>query len=125
MEVDVVEVQAEKGHHAHLFALVMVLAWMPLVMLLGCLLVMLLGCDNPKAREHAEGALVRLSIDSANRNLIVKKQTELSLVNFSTKHRSRHIQPIFGFPINPKVRKKNLSFFCRFNVVPFGIGSSR
>lgn len=40
-------------------------------------LVMLLGCDNPKAREHAEGALVRLSIDSANRNLIVKKLVDM------------------------------------------------
>ena len=36
-------------------------------------LVVLLGCPNAKAREHAEGALVRLSIENANRVLIIKK----------------------------------------------------
>ena len=36
-------------------------------------LVMLLGCTNPKSREHAEGALVRLSIENANRVQIIKK----------------------------------------------------
>ena len=36
-------------------------------------LVMLLGCNNPNAREHAEGALVRLSIENANRVLIINK----------------------------------------------------
>jgi hypothetical protein len=36
-------------------------------------LVMLLGSSNPAAREHAEGALVRLSIENANRVLIIKK----------------------------------------------------
>ena len=36
-------------------------------------LVNLLGSTNPKAREHAEGALVRLSIENANRVLIIKQ----------------------------------------------------
>ena len=36
-------------------------------------LVSLLACDNPRAREHAEGALVRLSIETANRVLIIKQ----------------------------------------------------
>lgn len=36
-------------------------------------LVLLLGCNNPKAREHAEAALVRLSIEIANRELIIKQ----------------------------------------------------
>jgi vacuolar protein 8 len=36
-------------------------------------LVLLLGCDNPKAREHAEAALVRLSIEIANREIIIKQ----------------------------------------------------
>ena len=36
-------------------------------------LVALLGSCNPKARHRAEGALVRLSIESANRVLIIKK----------------------------------------------------
>jgi hypothetical protein len=36
-------------------------------------LVALLGSCNPKARQRAEGALVRLSIESANRVLIIKK----------------------------------------------------
>ena len=36
-------------------------------------LVLLLGCDNPKAREHAEDALVRLSIEIANREAIIKQ----------------------------------------------------
>ena len=38
-----------------------------------CPLVLLLGCDNPKAREHAEAALVRLSIEIANREIIIKQ----------------------------------------------------
>ena len=36
-------------------------------------LVLLLGSSNTRAREHAEGALVRLSIENANRELIIKK----------------------------------------------------
>lgn len=36
-------------------------------------LVVLLGSTNSKARGHAEGALVRLSIESANRAIIIKK----------------------------------------------------
>ena len=36
-------------------------------------LVLLLGSTNLSAREHAEGALVRLSIENANRVLIIKK----------------------------------------------------
>ena len=36
-------------------------------------LVELLGSTNTRAREHAEGALVRLSIDPANRVAIIKK----------------------------------------------------
>ena len=36
-------------------------------------LVQLLGTQNMRAREHAEGALVRLSIENANRVLIIKK----------------------------------------------------
>ena len=40
-------------------------------------LVRLLGCDNPKAREHAEGALVKLSIENANRVLIIKKLVDM------------------------------------------------
>ena len=36
-------------------------------------LVMLLGSNNQRAREHAEGALVKLSIENANRVLIIKK----------------------------------------------------
>ena len=36
-------------------------------------LVMLLGSDNKNARDHAEGALVRLSIEDANRVQIIKK----------------------------------------------------
>lgn len=40
-------------------------------------LVMLLGCDNPRARMHAEGALVRLSIENANRVLIIKKLVDM------------------------------------------------
>ena len=36
-------------------------------------LVQLLGTTNSKARDHAEGALVRLSIENANRVLIIKK----------------------------------------------------
>lgn len=35
--------------------------------------VQLLGASNPKARRHAEGALVRLSIESANRVIIINK----------------------------------------------------
>ena len=34
-------------------------------------LVLLLGCTNDKAREHAEGALVRLSIETSNRKIII------------------------------------------------------
>lgn len=41
------------------------------------LLVMMLGCNNPRAREHAEGALVRLSIENANRVLIIKKLVDM------------------------------------------------
>jgi len=40
-------------------------------------LVMLLGCNNRRAREHAEGALVRLSIENANRVLIIKKLVDM------------------------------------------------
>ena len=40
-------------------------------------LVQLLGCDNARAREHAEGALVRLSIENANRVLIIKKLVDM------------------------------------------------
>lgn len=40
-------------------------------------LVMLLGCDNPRAREHAEGALVCLSMENANRVLIIKKLVDM------------------------------------------------
>ena len=36
-------------------------------------LVLLLGSTNSGAREHAEGALVRLSIENANRELIIHK----------------------------------------------------
>lgn len=36
-------------------------------------LVMLLGCQNAKAREHAELALVRLSIEGANRVIIIEQ----------------------------------------------------
>ena len=36
-------------------------------------LVLLLGSTNARAREHAEGALVRLSLEIANRELIIKK----------------------------------------------------
>lgn len=36
-------------------------------------LVMLLGCQNAKARQHAELALVRLSIEGANRVIIIEK----------------------------------------------------
>ena len=36
-------------------------------------LVVLLGCDNPRTREHAEGGLVRLSIENSNRVLIIKQ----------------------------------------------------
>ena len=37
-------------------------------------LVMLLGVENPRAREHAEFALVRLSIEDFNRIQIIKKR---------------------------------------------------
>ena len=40
-------------------------------------LVMLLGSDNPRSREHAEGALVRLSIESTNRVQIIKKLVDM------------------------------------------------
>ena len=40
-------------------------------------LVMLLGCENPATRQHAEGALVRLSIENANRVLIIKKLVDM------------------------------------------------
>ena len=36
-------------------------------------LVMLLGCENAKAREHAELALVRLSIEGSNRVIIIEQ----------------------------------------------------
>lgn len=36
-------------------------------------LVMLLGCENAKAREHAELALVRLSIEKQNREIIIEQ----------------------------------------------------
>ena len=36
-------------------------------------LVALLGCEDPSARKHAEGALVRLSIEISNRSLIIKQ----------------------------------------------------
>ena len=36
-------------------------------------LVLLLGCANVKAREHAEAALVRLSIEKRNRTAIIKQ----------------------------------------------------
>ena len=36
-------------------------------------LVVLLGCSNPRTREHAEGGLVRLSIENSNRVLIIKQ----------------------------------------------------
>ena len=36
-------------------------------------LVVLLGSANSGARVHAEGALVRLSIESANRAIIIEK----------------------------------------------------
>ena len=38
---------------------------------------MLLGCDNPRARAHAEVALVKLSIENANRVLIIKKLVDM------------------------------------------------
>ena len=38
---------------------------------------MLLGCENPATRQHAEGALVRLSIENANRVLIIKKLVDM------------------------------------------------
>ena len=40
-------------------------------------LVILLGCQNAKAREHAELALVRLSIESANRVIIIEKLVDM------------------------------------------------
>ena len=40
-------------------------------------LVQLLGNERAKAREHAEGALVRLSIDPANRAQIIKKLVDM------------------------------------------------
>lgn len=40
-------------------------------------LVMLLGCPNPRSREHAEGALVRLSIETSNRVQIIKKLVDM------------------------------------------------
>jgi hypothetical protein len=36
-----------------------------------------LACDNERARKLAEGALVRLSIEHANRALIIKKLVEM------------------------------------------------
>ena len=38
----------------------------------GCL-VRLLGCENARSRVHAEGVLVRLSIENANRKLIIEQ----------------------------------------------------
>ena len=40
-------------------------------------LVNLLACENPRAREHAEGALVRLSIEDENRVMIIKKLVDM------------------------------------------------
>ena len=40
-------------------------------------LVSLLGSENPSSRQHAEGALVRLSIENANRVLIIKKLVDM------------------------------------------------
>ena len=40
-------------------------------------LVSLLGCSNPVARAHAEGALVRLSIETENRMLIIEKLVDM------------------------------------------------
>ena len=40
-------------------------------------LVALLGGSNPKARENAEGALVRLSTEMANRVLIIKQLVDM------------------------------------------------
>ena len=41
-------------------------------------------CDNPKARAHAEGALVRLSIENANRVLIIKQLVSMLTNDGST-----------------------------------------
>ena len=40
-------------------------------------LVMLLGINNQRARQHAEGALVRLSIENDNRVLIINKLVDM------------------------------------------------
>lgn len=40
-------------------------------------LVNLLGCENERARVHAEGALVRLSIETSNRMLIIEKLVDM------------------------------------------------
>ena len=47
-------------------------------------LVELLGCENSKAREHAEGALVRLSIEDVNRVLIIKQLVGMLQENSGT-----------------------------------------
>ena len=44
-------------------------------------LVLLLGSSNATSREHAEGALVRLSIENANRELIIKKLVSMLFDN--------------------------------------------
>ena len=49
----------------------------PLVALLGCV-------DNAQARAHAEGALVRLSIETANRVLIIKQLVSMLISDGST-----------------------------------------
>lgn len=40
-------------------------------------LVSMLGCNNPRARDRAEGALVRLSIEPENRVQIIKKLVDM------------------------------------------------
>lgn len=47
-------------------------------------LVSLLGCDNSHARMHAEGALVRLSIETSNRVLIIKQLVSMLTNDGST-----------------------------------------
>lgn len=40
-------------------------------------LVNLLACDNPRARQHAENALVRLSIENKIRSLMIRKMVDM------------------------------------------------
>ena len=54
-------------------------------------LVSLLGCSNPVARAHAEGALVRLSIETENRMLIIEKLVDM-LRNMDTSEGSLAIE---------------------------------